>query len=131
MRKNITTKLAQVLLIATTSFVYSPVFAESSREAENIEVTPTQGTTQEELAAIHVLSEICPNLIGKSDEFNEGYARLVHAYLPDQDDALNYLNKRSQEKNFKKFLNEARNDAKAATDEQNTQICKDVMSYQS
>lgn len=64
--------------------------AEKKTENENVvEVTPSKGTTPEELAAIQVLSEICPSLIGKKDaEFAQGYERLVKDYLPNEADPV-------------------------------------------
>lgn len=51
---------------------------------ENIEVTPLQKVTQQELAAIYVLSEVCPALIQDKDQtkFNQGYAKLAKEYMP-------------------------------------------------
>ncbi|HBG83396.1 MAG TPA: hypothetical protein DDX00_06415 [Acinetobacter radioresistens] len=97
--------------------------------SENIDVTPQQQVTQEELAAVYVLSEICPGLIGKDQKFNEGYSRLAQAHMPGEKNAVSALEKRSKAKNFQSVLKEARQDAKNAGKSKNTQVCRDVASY--
>lgn len=136
MKKSLVQSLSLVLLMsmATAGFAADKKkTTEKKTENENVvEVTPQQGTTPEELAAIQVLSEICPSLIGKKDaDFAQGYERLVKDYLPNETDAVSELEKRSKDKAFKKYLKEARSDAKAAGDEQNTLVCQDVKAYQS
>jgi len=44
---------------------------------ENIEVTPSQEITKQELAAIYVLSEICPSMVKDKAKFNQCYNQLV------------------------------------------------------
>lgn len=136
MKKSLVQSLSLVLLMsmATVGFAADKKkTTEKKTENENVvEVTPQQGTTPEELAAIQVLSDICPSLIGKKDaDFAQGYERLVKDYLPNEIDAVSALEKRSKDKAFKKYLKEARSDAKAAGDEQNTLVCQDVKAYQS
>ncbi|MDP7804239.1 MCR_0457 family protein [Acinetobacter baumannii] len=136
MKKSLVQSLSVVLLMTMATVSYAAdkkKTAEKKTENENIvEVTPSKGTTPEELAAIQVLSEICPSLIGKKDaEFAQGYERLVKDYLPNEADPVAALEKRSKDKSFKKVLKEARNDAKAAGNEQNTLVCQDVKAYQS
>ena len=136
MKKSLVQSLSLVLLMsmATVGFAADKKkTTEKKTENENVvEVTPQQTITPEELAAIQVLSEICPSLIGKKDaDFTQGYERLVKDYLPNETDAVSALEKRSKDKGFKKYLKEARQDAKAAGDEQNTLVCQDVKAYQS
>ncbi|RZF55935.1 hypothetical protein EXE30_03780 [Acinetobacter halotolerans] len=130
MKKNVFKTLGLSLLIASSALTPVAYAANAKQESENIEVTPmTQTTTQEELAAIYVLSEICPSLIDEDKKFTQGYDRLVKEYLPKESKAVDVLNKRAKAKDFQKFLVEARKDAKAASDEKNRQICEDVRNY--
>lgn len=126
-----TLSLALLLGAGTTSFAATKKKA-AEKPAENVvEVTPQQATP-EELAAIQVLAEICPDLIGKKDaEFAQGYERLAKDFLPNETDAVEALKDRSKDRDFKKYMKEARKDAKAAGDEQNTLVCQDVKAYQS
>ena len=132
MKKHIFAQLSLSLLIMS-SLATSPVFAADKKTvADKIEVTPiSEDVTKEELAAIYVLSEICPSLIGKDLKFNKAYEQLVKAYLSNEDDAVDVLKKRVKSKDFKAALEEARNDAKAASDNDNLQICDDVRNYYS
>ena len=132
MKKHIFAQLSLSLLIMS-SLATSPVFAADKKTvADKIEVTPiSEDVTKEELAAIYVLSEICPSLIGKDLKFNKAYEKLVKAYSSNEDDAVDVLKKRVKSKDFKAALEEARNDAKAASDDDNRQICDDVRNYYS
>ena len=76
MKKSLVQSLSVVLLMTMATVGYAAdkkKTAEKKTENENVvEVTPSKGTTPEELAAIQVLSEICPSLIGKKDKtFNK------------------------------------------------------------
>ncbi|NHB57754.1 MCR_0457 family protein [Acinetobacter shaoyimingii] len=108
-------------------------FAKDNTEkdkAENIDVTQQQ-VTKEELAAIYVLSEICPKLIKVDDEFKTGYTHLLKDYLPNEKSPQTTLNSLAKQKDFKAALKQARDDAKHATEKENQQICEDVKKYQS
>ncbi len=66
MKKNVFKTLGLSFLITSSLFTTTVFAAEKKSEPEKIEVTPTsESVTPQELAAIYVLSEICPDLIGK------------------------------------------------------------------
>ena len=98
-------------------------------QEENIEVTPLQQVTQQELAAIYVLSEVCPALVTEQAKFNQGYTQLAQEYMPKEKDAVAALSKLSKQKSFQPLLKEARADAKAAGTAKNTAICQELVSY--
>ena len=62
--------------LLTTALMTLSVTHAATQQDENIEVTPTQKITQQELAAIYVLSEDCPSLDKENDQFKKGYAKL-------------------------------------------------------
>ena len=100
--------------------------------AENVDVTPSDTqVTQQELAAMYVLSDICPSLIEAKAQgkFEQGYAKLAQEYLPADNNAVSSLAKLSQEKKFEPVLAEARNDAKKAGDAKNQEICQELTTY--
>ncbi len=71
-------------------------------QEENIEVTPLQQVTQQELAAIYVLSEVCPSLVKEQNQFHQGYAKLAQEYMPKEKDAVAALSKLSKQKSFQR-----------------------------
>ena len=101
----------------------------AAQKDETTEVTPTQEITQQELAAIYVLSEVCPKLVKDETQFEQGYAKLAQEYLPHEKNAVSALSKLSKERKFKSILTEARNDAKKAGDTKNTAICQELVTY--
>ena len=118
--------MASLALLTTLTFSFS--HAEESKD-ENIEVTPNQTVTQQELAAIYVLSEICPSLVENKDGFEQGYAKLVQEHMPEEKNAVDALAKLSQAKTFKPILAEAKLDAQNAGNDKNQEICQELTSY--
>ena len=96
---------------------------------ENIEVTPIQDVTHQELAAIYVLSEVCPSLVSDKKQFDAGYKKLVTEYLASEKDPVAALNLLSKQTSFKPILDEAKSDAKKAGNANNKAICKEVSTY--
>lgn len=96
---------------------------------EKIEVTPTPQVTNQELAAIYVLSEVCPKLVKDEAKFNQGYAKLAKEYLPNEKSPVSALEKLSKQKSFAKILKEAQSDAKKAGKAKNTEICQELSTY--
>ena len=115
--------------LLTTALMTLSVTHAATHQDENIEVTPTQKITQQELAAIYVLSEVCPSLVKENDQFKKGYAKLAQEYLPQEQDPVNALQKLSKQKNFKSILAEAKSDAKKAGDVKNKEICQELTTY--
>lgn len=132
MKKNVVKTLGLSFLIAASTFVPTVFAADKQSETEKIEVTPmSDEISPRELAVIYVLSETCPTLIGKDLKFNKAYDTLVKSYLSNEKNAVEILSKRMQTKEYTESLKEAREIAKAASDEDNRQICNDVRNYYS
>lgn len=115
--------------LLTTALMTFSVTHAATQQDENIEVTPNQKITQQELAAIYVLSEVCPSLVKENDQFKKGYAKLAQEYLPQEQDPVSALQKLSKQKNFKSILAEAKSDAKKAGDVKNKEICQELTTY--
>ena len=115
--------------LLTTALMTLSVTHAATQQDENIEVTPIQKVTQQELAAIYVLSEVCPSLVKDEAQFSRGYSKLAQEYLPQEKDAVSTLSKLSKEKKFKSILAEARTDAKKAGDSKNKEICQELTTY--
>ena len=115
--------------LLTTALMTLSVTHAATQQDENIEVTPNQKITQQELAAIYVLSEVCPSLVKENDQFKKGYAKLAQEYLPQEQDPVNTLQKLSKQKSFKSILAEAQSDAKKAGDVKNKEICQELTTY--
>ena len=113
----------------TTALMTLSVTHAATQQDENIEVTPNQKITQQELAAIYVLSEVCPSLVKENDQFKKGYAKLAQEYLPQEQDPVSALQKLSKQKSFKSILAEAQSDAKKAGDVKNKESCQELTTY--
>lgn len=125
--------LLTVALFSASTLFLSTAYAatdSSEKQDDNIEVTQ-QSVTQEELAAIYVLSEVCPKLIDKGQDFAKGYALLAKDFLPETKNPVAALKSMSLQAKFEPALLEAREDAKKAGDQANLAICQNVINYQS
>ncbi|MBF7687539.1 MCR_0457 family protein [Acinetobacter rathckeae] len=102
----------------------------TNTDDKNIDVTPQQGgVTDEELAAIYVLSELCTDYGFKKDPaYRSGYAELVKENMPGIQNPVNALQMRAKQKDFKPFLEQARQDANKAGEADNKEICKEISS---
>ena len=130
----IQSKLSKLLTLVVIcgSTVIPTAYAASEKahsKNENIEVTQQQ-VTPEELAAIYVLSDICPALLDKDAKFDHGLEQLLHDYMPGEKQPLVALKKLSKQSSFKPALQQAQEDAKKAGDKANRDICQDVVNYQ-
>lgn len=121
--------MKKVILAVCGSSLIAIGSAHAANKDENIEVTPLQQVTQQELAAIYVLSEVCPSLVSDQSQFENGYNTLAKEYLPQQKNPTEYLKSLSKEKKFKPILAEAQADAKKAGKAKNQEICKELSTY--
>lgn len=121
--------MKKVILAVCASSLIAIGSAHAANKDENIEVTPLQQVTQQELAAIYVLSEVCPSLVSDQSQFENGYNTLAKEYLPQQKNPTEYLKSLSKEKKFKPILAEAQADAKKAGKAKNQEICKELSTY--
>ena len=121
--------MKKVILAVCGSSLIAIGSAHAANKDENIEVTPLQQVTQQELAAIYVLSEVCPSLVSDQNQFENGYNTLAKEYLPQQKNPTEYLKNLSKEKKFKPILAEAQADAKKAGKAKNQEICKELSTY--
>ena len=118
--------------LISASLIFAPTaFAEKTNSndiKENIEVTQ-QSVTKDELAAIYVLSEVCPALVKQDEQFKTGYNNLLKDYLPQEKSPISAIKTTVQQPSFKDALTQARADVKSAGDKVNTQVCNDVKDY--
>ena len=121
--------MKKVILAVCGSSLIAIGSAHAANKDENIEVTPLQQVTQQELAAIYVLSEVCPSLVSDQSQFENGYNTLAKEYLPQQKNPTEYLKSLSKEKKFKPILAEAQADAKKAGKAKNQEICTELSTY--
>lgn len=119
-------RYASLFLATILTGLSAITFAQDS----NHEVTPEQYVTEEELAAIYVLSEICPSLVDNQAAFEQGYQSFVEVYLPDIQNPIDALKRFSHEANSAPLLLEAKRDADQAGTVKNSQICQELVTYQ-
>ncbi len=121
-----------ILLLALTGLVRTSYAAEATPAAETkVEIKANLPTTMEEIAAVDVLSEICPKLLqGKSTAaFQTGYQHLLASLLPGVSAPAAAVKTLHDDKEYLKILDEARSDASKAGVKDNKEVCLDVIGF--
>ncbi|MCJ8146783.1 hypothetical protein MKI79_07700 [Acinetobacter sp. A3.8] len=135
MQKSVKNVLAVTLSATLLTLSSFSVFAEAdkSKSAEkaenNIEITPAIQTTKEEVAVVHVLSEICPDIIGKNQNFNKGYERMLTEMLPGISDPVLAVEALSEEGDYQEVLSQARQNASKYSREDNREVCLEMVQW--
>ncbi|WP_227510326.1 MCR_0457 family protein [Acinetobacter equi] len=117
------------LSLASSLFIGLTMAQVTQANDGNIEVTPDQQVTKQELAAIYVISEVCPAIVSDKEKFSSGLEKLTKEYLPNEQKPMEALNKITQTDDFKLILEEARSDAQQAGEEKNKAICEELVVY--
>ncbi|MBJ8450970.1 MCR_0457 family protein [Acinetobacter bereziniae] len=126
-----TLKMLTLSLVSASGLFMTHAFAapkDAASHEQNIEVTQQQ-VSKEELAAIYVLSDICPSLIKTDAAFDKGFNLLLKDYMPNDKNPKEALKTLAKQKDFQRALKEAKADAKKAGDTENTAICNDISRY--
>lgn len=103
--------------------------AAQAKSENNIEITPAIQTTKEEVAVVHVLSEICPEIIGKNQNFDKGYERILTELLPGISDPVLAVETLSEEGDYQEILAEARQNASKHSREDNREVCLEMVQW--
>lgn len=94
-----------------------------------IEVVSQQQSSMHEVAAIQVLSEICPQIIGKNRNFDSGYHLLLSDFLPGFKDPELALQALNENEDYLKALKTEREEAAKSTRENNREVCLGVIQW--
>ena len=134
MQKSVKNVLMITLSTTLLTFSSFSAFAEPDKKSadkaeNNIEITPAIQTTKEEVAVVHVLSEICPEIIGKNQNFDKGYERMLTELLPGISDPVLAVEALSEEGDYQEVLAEARQNASKHSREDNREVCLEMVQW--
>ncbi len=134
MQKSVKNVLMVTLSTTLLTFSSFSAFAEADKKfadktENNIEITPQIQTTKEEVAVVHVLSEICPDIIGKNENFNKGYERMLTDLLPGISDPVLAVEALSEEGDYQEVLSQARQNASKHSREDNREVCLEMVQW--
>lgn len=116
--------------LVSSSVLAAP--AKSSVKADDkVEFKSSLPVTQEEIAAVNVLGEICPKLLGNDPKFNAGYEHLLSELLPNIKQPVLSLKALQDDAEYQKILAQARADANKATVKDNREVCQEITQYNS
>lgn len=127
-------KTFAVAIVCTTGMIAhaAPATSAASHSAskgDKVEFKSSLPVTQEEIAAVDVLGEICPKLISNTKKFDTGYERLLKDLMPNIDQPVLALKALAEDTEYQNKLKEAREDANKATVQDNRAVCEDIVNY--
>ena len=113
------------LLITVLCFSSTQLFAAQALPEEQA----TAAISEEEMAALYVLSQICPALVDDQQQLQQGYENILRDYIPQLKQPAKALQQLSQQPRFATILREAEVTARQAGEQQNRIICEEILAY--
>lgn len=133
-RIHLATKTLTATCISIMLMTSSHAASDSSKAAANkgqIVLENTRGTSQEEIATVDVLNEICPKILGVNNNknFSKGYRNLLRELLPSIKNPELSVKSMRTDPDYMKILDNARTRALAEKAEDNREVCLEVLHY--
>lgn len=127
----IATSLSILLITSSHAAVKSNKSAHKAANNGQVVVEDTKGTSQEEIAAVDIMNEICPQILGQNNNknFQKGYNNLLHELLPSIKSPALSVQAMHTDSDYMNILNNARAKASAESIEDNREICLDILHY--
>lgn len=120
--KTLTATCLSFLLITTSH---------AAANSGQVVIENTQGTSQEEIASIDVLNEVCPQILGANNNknFRKGYSNVLRELLPSIKNPVLSVQSMHTDPDYMSILDNARTKAFAEKVEDNREICLEVLHY--
>ena len=127
--KTFTATCISILLITTVHA--SPKSNKAAANAGQVVVENTSGTSQEEIASVDILNEICPEILGKNNNknFRKGYSNLLRELLPSINNPVLSVQSMHTDPDYLKILDHARTTTLAEKVDDNREVCLEVLHY--
>ncbi|GAC1374885.1 MAG: hypothetical protein NVS3B3_10800 [Aquirhabdus sp.] len=103
----------------------------AATNSASVVVENTRGTSQEEIATIDVLNEICPQILGQNNNknFHKGYSNLLKELLPSIKNPVRSVQSMHTDPDYMNILESARTKAFAEKTDDNREVCLEVLHY--
>ncbi len=133
-RIHLTTKTLTATCISILLITSGHAATKSNKAAENpgqVVVENANGASQEEIATVDVLNEICPQILGQNNNknFRKGYSNLLSELLPSIKNPVLSVQSMHTDPAYMSILENARTKAVAEKVEDNREICLEVLHY--
>jgi len=118
------------LLLISTGHTASKT-DKTEANAGQVVVEKNNGTSQEEIATVDALNDICPQILGanNSKNFRKGYRNLLRELLPSIKNPELSVKSMHTDPDYMKILDNARTRALAEKAEDNREVCLEVLHY--
>lgn len=124
------TALSLSLMLITPSHAATKSNKAAATKGEVV-VEDSHGASQEEIATIDALNEICPQILGSNNNrnFRKGYSNLLREQLPSIKNPVLSVQSMHTDPEYMKILDNARTKAMAEKVEDNREVCLEVLHY--
>lgn len=130
-RIHLATQMLSAACLSILLITSSHAASKTDKGAGPIVVENNRGTSQEEIATIDALNDLCPNILGANNNknFRKGYRNLLRELLPTIKNPELSVKSMHTDPDYMKILDNAR--AKALTEkvEDNREVCLEVLHY--
>jgi hypothetical protein len=113
-----------------TSLFLAVLFTQTAQANYELSIAEKNTMIKEEVASAQVMKELCPSIIGKNSKFDKNIDLLISEYLVDYSDKSATLQTIQNDPEYKSILNDAKNDIKDASAEDNKFACEEVANIQ-
>ncbi len=127
----ITTALLSICIVSNSYAATHQAASSKAASPAQVTVEKAASTSQEEIAAVDVLNEICPNLLGTNNNknFQKGYRSLIAYLLPTIKYPVEAVAAMHSDPEYMKIYSDARVQALAQKPDDNREVCLDVLRY--
>ena len=119
-------QFSSVLRLVLTSIILS-TSSQISLANEDLSTAEKNSIVKEDVAAMQVLKDYCPTVIGKNAKFDQNVQNLLAEYLNEYSDNSMTLQKLQQDVEYQKILKETQKSLNETSIDDNKFACEEII----
>jgi hypothetical protein len=119
-------QFSSVLRLVLTSIILS-TSSQISLANEDLSTAEKNSIVKEDVAAMQVLKDYCPTVIGKNAKFDQNVQNLLAEYLSEYSDISMTLQKLQQDVEYQKILKETQKSLNETSIDDNKFACEEII----
>ena len=119
-------QFSSVLRLVLTSIILS-TSSQISLANEDLSTAEKNSIVKEDVAAMQVLKDYCPTVIGKNAKFDQNVQNLLSEYLNEYSDNSMTLQKLQQDVEYQKILKETQKSLNETSIDDNKFACEEII----
>ena len=119
-------QFSSVLRLVLTSIILSTT-SQISLANEDLSTAEKNSIVKEDVAAMQVLKDYCPTVMGKNAKFDQNVQNLLAEYLSEYSDSAMTLQKLQQDAEYQKILKETQKSLNETSIDDNKFACEEII----